>query len=150
MLLGVWPAERAILVKHLSDFSPHFALSGPDRPLGKIYVNCGFMRTERRVKDKTNWIVSVWGLLRIAEREIRARVKRGKASSAIGGISPTDYPLLFPFLLSSFFFLHILYPLLSSCLQKNNRILDSLKAVAVKHTPIINYSLSEKLHDSYM
>ena len=53
MLLGVWP-ERAILVKHLSDFSPHFALSGPDRPLGKIYVNCGFMRTERRVKDKTN------------------------------------------------------------------------------------------------
>ena len=66
MLLGVWP-ERAILVKHLSDFSPHFALSGPDRPLGKIYVNCGFMRTERRVKDKTNWIVSVWGLLRRGE-----------------------------------------------------------------------------------
>ena len=32
---------------------------------GKIYVNCGFMRTKSRVKDKTNWIVSVWGLLRL-------------------------------------------------------------------------------------
>ena len=44
MLLGVWP-ERAILVKHLSDFSPHFALSGTDRPEGK------FM-----------WIADLWGL----------------------------------------------------------------------------------------
>ena len=32
---------------------------------GKIYVNWGFMRTKSRVKDKTNWIVCVWGLLRL-------------------------------------------------------------------------------------
>ena len=43
-VVGVWP-ERAILVKHLSDFSPHFALSGTDRPEGK------FM-----------WIADLWGL----------------------------------------------------------------------------------------